>query len=230
MANQYIPTSLGSFVDEVPQMKALSVFWPHLKRVAFEEVEPLLSRGILAQVAAGLPAQSFSRTRTALLRRAGMKIGPSSLVQGPIRITGEGNPCEEISIGTYTLISGSLHCDIGAPIQIGNRVRIGHDVSLLTVDHRVGPEEMRSGKRKFGPIEIGDGAWLASRVVVLPGVNVGAGAIVAAGSVVTRDVPANTLAVGVPARVVRDLNGHGDPDAPVEAESPVSSRRFMYQA
>jgi maltose O-acetyltransferase len=212
-------------------MKSGSVLWPQLKRVAFEEVEVLLSRRIFAQIAAGFPPQSFSRTRTALLRRAGMRIGPSSLVQGPIRITGEGNPCEQISIGTFTLVSGSLHCDIGAPLEIGSRVRIGYDVALLTVDHRVGPEAMRSGERKFGAIEIGDGAWLASRVVVLPGTRIGAGAIVAAGSIVTRDVPANTLAAGVPARVVRELSRHGDSDPPPgDLEAPMSSRRFMYQA
>jgi len=211
-------------------MNPRNSFWLRLKQAAFEEVEPLLSRRLLAQIAWGFPPQTFSRTRTALLRSAGVKIGRSSLVQGPIRITGEGNPCKHISIGTFTLISGSLHCDIGAPLQIGSRVRIGHDVSLLTVDHRVGPEAMRSGERKFGPIEIGDGAWLASRVVVLPGVCIGAGAIVAAGSVVTRDIPANTLAVGVPARVVRDLSGLGDSEPNADFESPVSSRRFMSQA
>lgn len=212
-------------------MKPRSVFWPHLKRVAFEEVETLLSRRILAQIAESFPAQSFSRTRTELLRRAGVKIGSSSLVQGPMRITGEGNPCENIEIGTFTLVSGNLHCDIGAPLLIGNRVRIGHDVSLLTVDHRVGPEAMRSGDRRFGSIEIGDGAWLASRVVVLPGISIGAGAIVAAASVVTRDIPPNALAAGVPARVVRSLSRSGDSEpASGEIEAPVSSRRFMYQA
>jgi maltose O-acetyltransferase len=210
-------------------MKLQSV-WPRLKRVAFEEVEALLSRRVLAQVAQGLPAQSLCRARTALLRSAGMKIGTSSLVQGPIRITGEGNPCENISIGAFSLISGSLHCDIGAPLLIGNRVRIGHDVSLLTVDHRVGPAEMRSGERKFGPIEIGDGAWLASRVVVLPGVRIGAGSIIAAASVVTRDIPPNTLAVGAPARVVRNLSRNGDSEPDSELDVPVSTRRFLYQA
>jgi len=212
-------------------MKTRSVFWPHVRHVVFEELEALLSRRVLAQIATSLPPQAFCRLRTELLRRAGMKIGRSSHVQGPIRITGEGNPCEAISIGTYTLISGSLHCDIGAPLTIGSRVRIGHDVSLLTVDHRVGPEEMRSGERKFGAIDIGDGAWLASRVVVLPGIRIGAGAIVAAGSVVTRDVPPNTLNVGVPARVVRDLTRQGDTEPPPPGEvGPVSSRRFTYQA
>jgi maltose O-acetyltransferase len=203
-------------------------FWPHLMRVAMEEVEPLASRRVFAQLAVGFPNQTFSRARTAMLRASGMRIGHSSLVQGPLRITGSGNPCQDFSIGTFTLISGALHADIGAPIRIGDRVRIGHDVSLLTVDHDVGPEEMRSGKRKFGAIDIGDGAWLASRVVVLPGVRIGAGAVVAAGSVVTRDVPDNTLVVGVPARVVRTLSADGQPEPLREGcEEPVSSRRFL---
>jgi len=211
-------------------MKPHRVSWPHLKRVAFEEVAGLISRRFLAQASESLPAQSFNRTRTALLRRAGMQIGKGSLIQGPMRITGEDNPCQSISIGAFTMISGSLHVDVGAPVQIGSRVRIGHDVSLLTVDHQVGPEEMRSGFRKFGSIEIGDGAWLASRVVVLPGVSIGAGAIVAAGSVVTRDVPRNTLVLGVPARVVRNLSRQGDSDPTGADEAPVSTRRFLNQA
>jgi maltose O-acetyltransferase len=206
-------------------------FWPHLMQVAFEEVGPLASRRVFAQLAAGFPNQTFNRARTAMLRAAGMRIGHSSLIQGTLRITGTGNPCQDFSIGTFTLVSGALHADVGAPIRIGDNVRIGHDVSLLTVDHEVGPEEMRSGERKFGPIEIGNGAWLASRVVVLPGVRIGAGAVVAAGSVVTRDVPDNTLVVGVPARVARNLSPDGSADPLTEGlEKPISSRRFLRHA
>ena len=213
-------------MESLPQSS--SAFWPHLAKVVSEEFGPLLSRRLLARVAAGLPTQAFNRSRTALLRQSGVRIGRSSLVQGPLLVTGaEDNPCHQISIGTFTLISGAMHCDVGAPIRIGNRVRIGHDVSLLTVDHHVGPEDMRSGEHKYGSIEIGDGAWLASRVIVLPGVRIGAGAIVAAGSVVTRDVPDNTLAVGVPARVARDLNADLDSE---NSDPPVSSRRFLRQA
>ncbi len=206
-----------------------SAFWSHLKKVAAEELGSLMSRRTFARVASSLPAQALDRSRTALLRRAGVSIGPMSLVQGPLLVTGSSeNPCLELSIGTYSLISGALHCDIGSPIRIGNRVRIGHNVSLLTVDHQLGSSDMRSGVTKCGPIEIGDGAWLASNVMVLPGVRIGAGAIVAAGSVVTRDVPDNTLVLGVPARVARDLAAEGDTDEPEPSRS--SSRRFLRQA
>ena len=200
----------------------------HVKTVAAEELGSLLSRRMLARMSATLPTQSLDRSRTALLRGAGMRIGPRSLVQGPLLVTGSGpNPCLQVSIGTYSIISGALHCDVGAPIRIGDRVRIGHNVALMTVDHEVGSPELRSGITKCGPIEIGDGAWLASHVTVLPGVRIGAGAIVAAGAVVTRDVPDNTLVAGIPARFARDLNGDGEADGP---EYSTSSRRFLRQA
>ncbi len=204
-------------------------FWSHLRKVAVEELGSLLSRRSFARLASSLPIQAMDRSRTALLRKAGVSIGPSSLVQGPLLVTGStDNPCLKLSIGTFSLISGALHCDIGAPIRIGDRVRIGHNVSLLTVDHEVGADYMRSGVTKYGPIEIGDGAWIASHVMVLPGVRIGAGAIVAAGSVVTRDVPDNTLVLGVPARVARDLSAEGDGGS--ESDSPLSRRRFLRQA
>jgi maltose O-acetyltransferase len=87
----------------------------------------------------------------------------------------------------------------------------------LTVDHEIGPSENRCGEVLVAPVIIGDGAWLASRVTILPGVTVGNGSIVAAGAVVTHDVPPNTLVAGVPARVVRDLP---------EESPPVSRHRF----
>jgi maltose O-acetyltransferase len=175
-------------------------------RAAAEDVAPLLSRRLLAQATAALlPQQSMNRARTTLLRAAGVKIGAHSLIHGPVYITGAGNPCPLLSIGEYTIITGPLRVDLGAPVRIGTCVRIGHDVTLLTITHAIGSKELRSGKSEAWEIEIGDGAWLASRVTVLPKVRIGAGSIVAAGAVVTRDVPPNTLVAGVPARVVRTL-------------------------
>ncbi|MDF3070943.1 MAG: transferase hexapeptide repeat containing protein [Polyangiaceae bacterium] len=182
-----------------------------LVRAAVEDIEPIVSRQALAHLAEALPSSAFSRTRTVMLRAAGVKIGAHSLVQGKVRVTGHGNPCELLSIGEGTLVTGGLHVDLGAPIRIGNRVRLGHDVSLLTINHAVGPASLRAGLSYFGEIVIEDGCWLASRCTVLPGVSIGEGSIVAAGSVVTRNVPPRTLVAGVPARVKRDLSEDGEP-------------------
>ncbi len=183
-------------------------------RAVAEDLEPLTSRQVLARMSEVLPASGFFRIRTAMLRAAGVKIGEKSLIQGQLRLTGNGNPCELLTIGDRTLVTGGLHVDLGAPVHIGNFVRIGHDVSLLTINHAVGPHYLRAGTSFFGEITIEDGCWLASRCTVLPGVTIGAGAIVAAGSVVTRSVPKHTLVAGVPARVIRELSEDGEDGPP----------------
>lgn len=179
----------------------LSRLW----RAATEEVMPLVSRKAIADAANVLPGAAFHSTRTALFRASGVKIGAHSLIQGEMRLTGVNNPCTFLTIGHHTLITGGLHLDLGAPVHIGNGVRIGHDVSILTVSHAVGTPRLRAGTSFFAEVVIEDGAWIASRAVILPGVTVGAGAIVAAGAVVSRSVPKHTLVAGVPARVVREL-------------------------
>ncbi len=192
-------------------MSSTTSFLSRLWRITREDFEPIISRHAFAYLAETLPSSAFARTRTAMLRAAGVKIGAHSLIQGKMRLTGHGNPCEMLSIGERTLVTGGLHVDLGTAIRIGNMVRIGHDVSLLTINHAVGPWYLRAGTSFFGEIVIEDGCWLASRCTVLPGVTIGTGAIVAAGSVVTRNVPKHTLVAGVPARVIRELSEEGDP-------------------
>ncbi len=127
-----------------------------LTSAAIDELAPLLSRKLVAQSASLLlPQQSFNRTRTALVRAAGAHIGAHSQIQGPIRFTGLVDTCELLTIGDHTVITGHLHCDLGAEIRIGSRVRIGHDVSLLTVSHAFEHEWLRSGTSEASPIEIG---------------------------------------------------------------------------
>jgi maltose O-acetyltransferase len=84
-------------------------------------------------------------------------------------------------------------------------VNLGHAVTLLTIDHEIGNAYKRCGLSHSGPIVIGNGVWIASNAVILPGVTVGDGAVVAAGAVVTKDVAPNTLVGGVPARAIREL-------------------------
>src|SRR5579859_2641524 len=190
---------------------------------AREEVAHLEPRGVLARaLASSLPQFTFIRTRTAILRAAGLRIGERSLVLGAIRLSGTGNVSELFSIGSDSLISGPLHVDLAASVSIGSRVYLGHDVVLLTVDHAVGSAERRCGDPHAAPIEIGDGVWIGSRVTILPGVRVGAGAVIGAGAVVNRDVPEDTLVAGVPAVVIRDL-GAGIPATVRRSMLPMES-------
>jgi maltose O-acetyltransferase len=163
-------------------------------------------RRVAVRAASGiLPQNSFNRVRTMLLRALGLRIGAHSLLAGAVRLTGSGSVRDLLSIGRGCHLTGPLHIDLTAPVRIGDRVYMGYEVMLITADHELGPSEQRCGHRVYRAISIEDGVWIGSRVVVLPGVRWGAGSVVAAGAVVTRDVPPDTMVGGVPARRIRDL-------------------------
>lgn len=95
--------------------------------------------------------------------------------------------------------------DLGG-IDLADEVMIGPNVSLITSSHPLAPTERRAAVLAK-PIVIGKNVWIAAGVTVIGGVTVGENAVVAAGSVVTRDVPSNTLVGGNPATVIRSLEG-----------------------
>lgn len=154
-----------------------------------------------------LPQLRFNRLRTALWRATLVPIGRGSLVMGDIQLSGAGDWSTLFSVGEDTKIHGLLRINLGGAVRIGNRVTIGHNCLLLTVDHLVGPASRRAGRSIHSPIVIHDGVWIASSVVVLPGVTIGHGAVVTAGAVVASDVPPHTLVGGVPAKPLRELEG-----------------------
>ncbi|MFI1993389.1 sugar O-acetyltransferase [Actinoplanes sp. NPDC020271] len=90
-------------------------------------------------------------------------------------------------------------------IRIGNGVMIAPGVTLTTTGHPIHPDLREDFRRFSEPIVIEDKVWIGSNVVVLPGVRIGYGSVIGAGSVVSRDIPPMTVAVGVPCRVVRPV-------------------------
>jgi maltose O-acetyltransferase len=111
----------------------------------------------------------------------------------------------QITVGARTFINfGAVILD-SAPVRIGDDVQIGPGVRLVTPSHPLDPAQRRTLIESAAPIEIGNGAWLATGVIVCPGVTVGADTVVGAGSVVTSDLPAGHLAFGSPCCVVREL-------------------------
>jgi maltose O-acetyltransferase len=111
----------------------------------------------------------------------------------------------QLLIGARTFVNFGLMALDVATITIGDDVQIGPNVQLLTPTHPIEPELRRSKLEAALPITIADNAWLGGGVIVLPGVSVGANTVVGAGSVVVKDLPANVVAVGNPARIVRVL-------------------------
>lgn len=110
-------------------------------------------------------------------------------------------------IGSGTFANFGLVCLDVARVTIGDDVQIGPNVQLLTPTHPVEPGPRRDKWEAAEPITIGDNVWLGGGVIVCPGVTIGENTVVGAGAVVTRDLPANVVAVGNPARVVKKLDG-----------------------
>jgi maltose O-acetyltransferase len=114
-------------------------------------------------------------------------------------------PGATLVVGEGTFINHGTSLRASESIRIGKQCRIGTFCLLADNDEYGLDPERRQDRPGSRPITLEDNVWLAARVVVLPGVTIGAGSVVAAGSVVTHDVPPRTLVAGVPARAIRSL-------------------------
>lgn len=128
-------------------------------------------------------------------------------------------------IGKQFILHSPFHCDFGfhirigenfvgnfnltildeAEVTIGDNVFIGPNCSLCTITHALHADQRNAGIMQAKPITIGNNVWIATNVTLLPGVSIGDGAIIGAGSVVTKDIPANVIAIGNPCKVLRPV-------------------------
>lgn len=115
---------------------------------------------------------------------------------------------KNITIGNDVFINSGCHFQDQGGITIGDGSLIGHNVVLATINHDLNPENGR--KNHYAPIHIGAHVWIGSNATILPGVSVGDWAVVGAGAVVTKDVPPFTVVGGVPARILKTLEGHSE--------------------
>jgi maltose O-acetyltransferase len=92
-----------------------------------------------------------------------------------------------------------------APVRIGARVLIGPGVQIYTATHPLSAEQRKAGLEAGRRIDIGDDVWIGGGAILCPGVRIGSGSVIGAGSVVTRDLPHGVLAAGNPCRVIREI-------------------------
>ena len=152
---------------------------------------------LLGRFCSLLPESRLFKFKAVLYRSVGgLEIDPASRIYSSVRFG-----TYPISIGARTHIGyGCLFIGaIGCSISIGRDCDIAPEVIFMTGTHELGGQKRRAGKDVAYPIRIGDGTWIGSRAMILPGVEIGPGCIIAAGSVVNKSVPPNTLAAGVPA-------------------------------
>lgn len=116
-----------------------------------------------------------------------------------------------IDYGANTTIGDNFYANYDcvlldvAPIKIGNNVMFGPRVSLLTPEHPIDSHVRNNGLEFARPIVIEDGVWIGGNATILSGVTIGENSIVAAAAVVTKDVPANTIVAGSPAKIIREI-------------------------
>ncbi|PKF62518.1 acetyltransferase [Psychromonas sp. psych-6C06] len=112
-----------------------------------------------------------------------------------------------ISVGRDTFINMGVTMLDNAPISIGNNVLIGPSTQFYTPTHPLNYQKRRKWEVQCLPITVQDDVWIGGNVVICQGVTIGARSVIAAGSVVTKDVLPDTLVGGMPAKLIRLLNG-----------------------
>lgn len=110
---------------------------------------------------------------------------------------------KNITIGKDVFINSCCHFQDQGSITIGDGTMIGHSVVLATINHAFEPEKNR--RNCYAPITIGKHVWIGSNVTILPGIQIGDWAVVAAGAVVTKDVSPMTVVGGVPAKIIKGI-------------------------
>ena len=117
---------------------------------------------------------------------------------------------KNIHIGSNFIANFNLTILDICEVCIGDNVMIGPNTLITSVGHPLSPQKRRDHLAQAKPITIGDDVWLGGNVTVLPGVKIGNNVVIGGGAVVTKDIPCNSLAVGIPARVIKKLENDLD--------------------
>ncbi|WP_367329735.1 acyltransferase [Sphingobacterium multivorum] len=151
-----------------------------------------------------IPETSLFKIKNIFLRLCGVKIGDKTRICSSAKIVGNG----DLTIGSDTWIGLNVMIlsSEGVVVNIGNNVDIAPQVFIGTGSHELNTSGNRvAGKGSSKSIYIGDGTWVGARVVILPGVKIGKMCMIAAGSIVTKNVADYTMVGGVPAKEIKKL-------------------------
>lgn len=115
------------------------------------------------------------------------------------------NAVGDVTIGDHTRIG--IHCTVIGPVCIGNNVNLAQGITVTALNHNFEDTTQRIDEQGIStkPVVIGDDVWIGANAVILPGVTIGQHVVVAAGAVVTKDVPDYSVVAGVPAKVIKQL-------------------------
>ena len=141
--------------------------------------------------------------RQQLLKEMFADIGEGCYIEPPFHSNFGGKHCH---FGKYVYANFNLTCVDDTHIYVGDHTMLAPNVVLATAGHPILPALRKKGYQYNMPIHIGKNCWLGAGVIVLPGVTIGDNSVIGAGSVVTKDIPENVVAVGNPCKVLRPIN------------------------
>ena len=143
--------------------------------------------------------------RTEMLKNMFAEIGEDCYIEPPLHANWAG---KNVHFGKGVYANFNLTLVDDTHIYVGDYTMLGPNVVLATAGHPILPE-LRPDAYQFNlPIHIGKNCWLGAGVIVLPGITIGDNSVIGAGSIVTKDIPANVVAVGNPCKVLREINDH----------------------
>ena len=146
---------------------------------------------------------SEGEKRQALMKQMFAEIGENCYIEPPFHANWAG---KHVHFGNNVYANFNLTCVDDTHIYVGDFTMIGPNVVLASAAHPILPELRQKGYQYNLPVHIGKNCWLGAGVMVMPGVTIGDNTVVGAGSVVTKDLPANVVAVGNPCRVLRPIS------------------------
>ncbi len=146
---------------------------------------------------------SQQKEKQALLKQLFAEIGESCYIEAPFHANWGG---KHVHLGSHVYVNYNLTLVDDTHIYIGDHVMIAPNVVIATGTHPIHPELRRKEAQYNLPVHIQDNVWLGAGCLVMPGVTIGENSVIGAGSVVTKDIPENVVAVGNPCRVLRDIS------------------------
>lgn len=143
--------------------------------------------------------------REKMLKEMFAEVGKDCYIEPPLHSNWGGR---HIHLGNNVYFNFNATLVDDTHIYIGDCTMLGPNVVIATAGHPVLPELREKALQYNLPVHIGKNCWLGAGVIVLPGVTIGDNTVIGAGSVVTKDIPANVVAVGNPCKVLREINEH----------------------
>lgn len=183
--------------DVKAQMHSGEIYDPADERIMAEQFDCL---ELLYEYNLTRPHEQARRAE--LLQRMFAEVGPNCYIEPPLRANWGGR---HVHFGKNVYANFNLTLVDDTHIFVGDYTMIGPNVTIATGGHPILPELRERGLQYNMPVHIGKNCWLGAGVILVPGVTVGDNVVIGAGSVVTKDIPDNVVAVGNPCRVLRPV-------------------------